>query len=158
MDWKLLQNIYYEDNGTWRDIYIHNTTKLDWKKWINLVNENYRLEFYNGLTGRTEYKIKFKIIHDYWDGKHNTGSSTKIEIGSIDINCHFFTEEEIENDIDPKQVKNIEDHNLLISYLLLIESTLNKKVILTPENAPDFKLIECENGKIKFSNLNNMGT
>ena len=147
----LQKEIYFEDEGLLRDIYVLNTKITDWKKWVDIVNENYSVEFYNGQTKATENKINFKVVQDYMTGKTDLLNSATINLNGIDINCHFFTDQEIENNVDPIQIKTIEDHNRLLDYLQTVSTALNKRIILTPENSRDYVLIECENGKIKIT-------
>jgi hypothetical protein len=84
-------------------------------------------------------------------GKTDLLNSATINLNGIDINCHFFTDQEIENDVDPIQIKTIEDHNRLLDYLQTVSTALNKRIILTPENSRNYVLIECENGKTKIT-------
>jgi hypothetical protein len=147
----LQKEIYFEDEGLLRDIYVLNTNITDWKKWVDIVNENYSVEFYNGQTKATENKINFLVVQDYMTGKTDLLNLATINLNGIDINCHFFTDQEIENNVDPIQIKTIEDHNRLLDYLQTVSTVLNKRIILTPENSRNYVLIECENGKTKIT-------
>ena len=40
IDWRELKNKIYYLDGSLRDIYIHGTTRDDWQKWVDFVNEN----------------------------------------------------------------------------------------------------------------------
>src|ERR1700761_2724248 len=103
MNWEELRiNVYYLD-GSLRDICVYHTTKDDWAKWVDYVNEFYPLEWYNGNTGYTESKIDFPVILEYWNGNLDLCSTAKIFIGKIQVNAHFFDDEEFENDISPKE-------------------------------------------------------
>ena len=136
MNWEeLKEKIYYWD-GSWRDIYIKNTTKADWKKWTDFVNQNYRIEWFNERTGQVETKIDFDVILEYWDGNENLCSTANVFIDKIQINAHFFISEEIENDIDPREIITIEDHYKIVNYMTELSVLLGKTVILTPENEP----------------------
>jgi hypothetical protein len=58
MEWKeLKEKVYYLD-GSLRDIYIHNTTKEDWKIWADFVNEHYRISHHFFETDTDENKIR----------------------------------------------------------------------------------------------------
>jgi hypothetical protein len=48
MNWKRLKEEVYFEDGSLRDIYIFDTSIEDWKKWVDLVNREYRVSFYNG--------------------------------------------------------------------------------------------------------------
>lgn len=134
IDWNFLkENIYFRD-GSWRDIYVQNVQVDDWQKWVEYVNKTYRVEWYNGLTEKTETQIDFEVIRQYWEGQHDRLSSGSVFIDRIKLNVHFFDDEEIENDLDPADFKSIEDHHSLMNYLIEISLLLEKTVIVTPED------------------------
>jgi hypothetical protein len=152
MNWtELKEKIYYWD-GSWRDIYVLQTS-LDYnKKWTDYVNENYRIEWFNGLTQSDEKKVDFEVIKEYWNGNQDLCSTAKIFIDKIQINNHFFVDNEIENDIDPREINSIEDHERVIKYMTDLSNLLGKPVILTPENDQEIILMKVSENKIKFSN------
>ena len=62
MEWqKINKSIYYKD-GSLRDIYIHDTTVHDWNKWIDYVNENFKIKFHNKSNGTTSDKIDISEV------------------------------------------------------------------------------------------------
>src|SRR6188768_547113 len=114
MDWDILKEEIYYSDGSCRDIYVNDTTPDDWKKWTRFVNENYKVEFYNGQTQQTENKIDFNLILDFWEHKTEFVNCSTINLENIKVNCHFFNTHEIENDIDPGMVETINDHDKII--------------------------------------------
>ncbi len=136
-NWQALKkNIYFED-GSWRDIYIENTNQDDWLKWIAFINENYSVSFYNGPTQQIEPRIDPEVVTAYWANEHEYGCSATIYSAGISIKAHFFSPEEIENDIDPKDIKSLEDHYTIIHYLRQLRDLTGKTVCLTEENSKD---------------------
>jgi len=150
MDWEKLKDEIYNCDGSWRDIYVKETTSEDWNSWVTMVNERYRINWHNGKTNKDESKIDFKIIQEYWEGNHDLCSTANIFINDIQINAHFFSDSEIENDIDPREFKTIEDHNRLIEYLKLVSIVCGKEVIVTPENYPEIVLIKVYKKEVKI--------
>ena len=148
---KIKDKIYYSD-GSLRDIYVHNTKKEDWQIWADFVNKNYKTSFHIYETEVKEDKVDLSKIFDYWDGVHDNCSTASIYIDDIEINAHFFDDQEIENDISPKEIKSIEEHNKLVDYMIRLSNALNKKVILTPENEPNVVLISVDKDKVIISN------
>lgn len=150
MNWNQLKNkIYVWDEG-WLDIYVHDTSRENWETWIKYVNQNFRIEWYNGITEKDEDKIDFKIIREFWDGNHDLNSTAKVFIDDIQVNAHFFDDTEIENDIDPREFKNIEDHNKLIEYLKELSIRLKKEVTVTPENCPEIILVKVNGESVEI--------
>lgn len=139
----LKKHVYYWD-GSWRDLYILDTNREDWIKWVNYVNQNYIINWYNGKTGIEENQINYDVIKEYFNGEHDHSSFAKIFIDGIQINCHFFSESEIENDIDPREINSIEDHKKVLKYMTDLSIILNKEVILTPENQLDIVLMNSK--------------
>jgi len=147
-DWNEIKDEVYYWDGSWRDIYVLGTTQDDWNKWIELVNQNYQVEFYNGQTQQKEDRINRQVVFDYWTGKTDLLNDATIKLGSIIIKCHFFTDQEIENDIDPREIDTIEDHQRLMSYLIDISKALNKMVILTAENEQETVYISVDGDNV----------
>lgn len=142
--WKeFKEKVYYWD-GSWRDIYIQKIEEGDWKKCINYVNQNYVISWYNGKTELEENQISYDVIDGYLKEEHDRCSSAKIFIDNIQINCHFFSKSEIENDIDPREISSIEDHKKIIKYMTDLSCILEKEVILTPEAEPEIILINVK--------------
>jgi hypothetical protein len=151
MNWtKLRDKIYYLD-GSFRDIYILRTNRMDNQVWVNYVNENYRVDWYNGKTDKEENKVNFFVIEEFWNGNLDFCSTAKVFIDNIQINNHFFGSDEIENDIDPREFNSIEDHNKLIKYMSDLSSILDKEVILTPENEQETVLMTVWKNKIEIN-------
>ena len=153
MTWEDLQtNIYYID-GSLRDIYALNVTHKEWENWIDLVNEKYIVEFYNGKTEKIESKIDKNLIFECWYRNADFTCNVRVKLDSIFIKCYFFAETEIENDITPKEIISIEDHNKLVKYLTDFSNAIGKKVILTPETSASIELISVENNTVKIIDI-----
>ena len=151
MKWQILkEKIYYWD-GSWRDIYVHDTTKKDWQIWADFVNKNYRTSFHIYDTEVRTDNVDLTKVFDYWAGLQENCSTATVYLDNIKVNAHFFTDEELENDITPDEINSIEDHNKLVEYMVGLSTALNKNVVLTVENAPDIVLISVNGNKIKIN-------
>jgi hypothetical protein len=151
MNWNELKSKIYVWDGGWLDIYVHNTTRTDWQKWVQYVNQKFKIEWYNGKTEKDETKINFSVVEEFWDGNHDLTSTAKVFIEDIQVNAHFFDETEIENDIDPREFKAIDDHNKLIDYLKGLSNILNREVIVTPENCPEIILMKIKGESVEIN-------
>lgn len=142
LDWqKIKEEIYYWD-GSLRDIYVVGTTKGDWKKWVDFVNENYRVSFTEYDTETVYDKIAWTIIEERFAGNYDLAYRASFDVGDIILNTFFFTEEQIENDITPSEITTLEAHEQLMNYMQAVASLLNKPVRLSNENHPEQILIE----------------
>ncbi len=155
MNWSFLkENVYFHD-GSWRDICVQNIQLGDWKNWVEFVNKKYQIEWYNDTTETKEAKIDFEVISQYWDGQHDLCSSAKVFINNIQVNVHFFDDNEIENDLDPTEFRSLEDHNCLMKYLTEVSLLLKRSVIVTPENLPNLTLIKVNGEQIEIPTKSN---
>lgn len=63
----------------------------------------------------------------------------------------LLSEEEIENDFDPRGITSMEDHIKLLNYLTEVSKALGKKVIVTAKNEPQSICISVETNDILFN-------
>ena len=153
MNWeKLKDKIYYRD-GSLRDIYVLKTNMEDNKKWADFVNEHHIVKWFNGLTQTDEAKIDFEVIKGYLKRDHDLCSSASVFIDKIQINNHFFIDTEIENDISPKEINSLQDHERIINYMISISKVLDKPIILTPESEQETVLIKVTNDVVELIGL-----
>lgn len=154
MDWSALKKeIYYRD-GSLRDIYVLQTTFEDNEQWVNLVNEQYAIKWFNGLTQQEEQKINFEVVKGYLNGGHDLCSSAHVFIDKVQINNHFFIVNKIETDISPNEINSIHDHEKIIKYMVAVSMRLGKPVVLTPENEQEKILIRVIKNKIDYLSEN----
>ncbi|GAB3714000.1 hypothetical protein GCM10027592_53470 [Spirosoma flavus] len=151
MDWQTIKDKVYQCDGSLRDLYVLNTTQEDWQKWFRLINESYSVEFYDGQTERVETIIDSDLAIEYLDGKIDSLVSATIKLGAVIVKCYFFADQEIENDIDPREVTSIDDHIRLVDYIIAVSKCLNKPVIQTEENSQDMILIIADNDNVSVN-------
>lgn len=152
MNWEQLKHRIYYTDGSLRDIYVQNTTKKDWQIWAEFVNKHYKTSVYSYETGeKSEVPIELTKVFDYWDGKNEFLVNAGISIGDALLVMHFFTEDEMESDIDPKEFTSIENHDKLIEYMSNCSKILGKRVVLTPENSPEIVCISIDKDEIKIN-------
>lgn len=151
MEWSKLKETVYHFEGSMLDLYVLDTTRSDWQKWIDYVNEKYAVRFMAGDDKIIKDQIGYDSVLDYWNGSTDYLRGVTFIVRGIDINCHFFTDLEIENDIDPRKIKGFEDHFALMDYMLAVSTLLNKPMILTPENVSTIELIRCFQGKFMIN-------
>lgn len=146
------EKIYFQD-GSLRDIFVLNVTKKDWDTWAKFVNKNYKVEFINYSTHVAETQINLKTISGYLNNVYCPEYFAKIFVGNILVQVYFFYSEEFENDINPTEIKSLEDHNNLMIYLKSVSKVLNKELILTTEEIQNRKALIRINGDEVFFNF-----
>ena len=67
-----------------------------------------------------------------------------IWLGGVQLNCHFFTEREIELDLDPRQKTSEESFNALRQFMEHLADALQHPILLTPKNLSEHPIAEYE--------------
>ena len=153
MTWQQLRdNIYYLD-GSLRDILIKDTTRDDWAIWVDFVNTEYKTALHIYETDVIEEKIDIKKVFKLWEDVHNVRLAATVFINEIKIQAYFFDEKEIENDITPKEINCMADHQMMVDYMIGLSNALDKTVILTPENMSEgeFEFISVTKGVVTIN-------
>lgn len=134
MNWSLYQKEFQVTNGSLRDIYVHDTTIGDWRSaWAWLRAKGYPL--YYSVDGQAR-----QLPEDPQAAlslRKTAATLLSIHIAGVQVNCHFFGIDDLEMDIDPKQVSSEETLEALFNFLLGLASVLDKRVDLTHEGDPD---------------------
>ena len=101
----------FDIDGALRDIYVQEVSISDWEKLIDLLNEEYSVRYVITDEVRNPNQIdKDYVIKFLTDETGEMDSPfVSIDIGGIQINCHFFLTDQIEFDFNPKQINSIED-------------------------------------------------
>ena len=60
-----------------------------------------------------------------------------VKLGTVLANCHFFSHNEIEFDIDPREIDSPAAHILVLEFMEGLAAAIGKPVRLTPENGAD---------------------
>jgi hypothetical protein len=61
----------------------------------------------------------------------------RIDLGGVVANCHFFSSDEIECDLDPKEVRTARDHDKVLGFVVGLAHAVNGEVQITDENQPE---------------------
>lgn len=132
--WEELKKYVYDVDGSWRDIYVLDATREDWKKWVDFVNANYRVMFNDQIEEHRD-QIDFATVLNLWNSRGEASMlSSAVFVGKTIVKCHFFVDSEIENDIDPSEVESYAAHLQLMNYMTRISQALGKEIVLTSEN------------------------
>lgn len=145
----------FEPDGSLLDIYIQETTLNDWLTLIEFLNANYKLKYGPTSENESEDKINKDYITTYLTDKtgEREGRTVSILADNLVFNCHFFLQDEIEFDANPKEFNGQKDFETIIAFMTAVSKALNKEIILTPENSSQFPLItiDAKSGYIKIS-------
>lgn len=120
----------WEKDGSLRDVYVRDTTFTDWALFLSLAGKyGYRYSY----EGQNRPLPEVEKIFTARDGAH----LLSVELGRVTANCHFFVPDEIELDLDPREIQSDADHYQVLQFLEALSEGMNKMVSVTAENAQD---------------------
>jgi hypothetical protein len=125
-------------DGSFRDAYVLNTTLQDWNAMIAIVRSERHHFFVDTVAeGLPEPDEIFR--------RAETSSVLLTTcLGQVEINCHFFSSDEIELDIDPEQIKGEVEHEAVLEFLERIARGTHKPVRITEESLPSLAHLDFE--------------
>jgi len=147
----------FEPDGSLLDMYVQETKLHDWLTLIDFLNENYKVKFAPTLDNEPQDRINKDYVTSLL--LDTTGElecrTVSVFCDNLIFNCHFFLQDEIEFDADPRELKGQKDFETLIAFMTAISKTLNKEIILTAEGFPEIPLITLDNSeeRLKISTL-----
>ena len=133
MDWSQIAPDF-EHDGSLRDVYILDTSLDDWASvWAALLVDPNAMSFTVDGEARTpplDVAEAFRLRPDH-------AICASYALGKQRLNCHFFEKEEVEFDLDPRDVDSLAEADRLTQFLTVLGRATSKEVRLTPENEPD---------------------
>jgi hypothetical protein len=141
-DWKLYRQEFAWD-GSWRDIYVLNTSTSDWQRFLDFLRTS-RYPYDFSLSGRpAPLPPDVVTIFSTWA---NEGPLLSIDLGAVVLKCHFFTVQEIEFDLDPRNVDEESKAQAIFKFMEGLARTLERSVRMTPENSETTPIFEFDPG------------
>src|SRR2546430_276629 len=110
--WETVRN-EFDFDGSWRDICVFRTDIADWQRMLNAIRSaGYTIAYFRD-DEPTELPVDvsqaFPIPGEY-------DRRLSVSFGEVLANCHFFTVEEIEFDIDTREVKGQQQLDALVRF------------------------------------------
>lgn len=118
-------------DGSWRDAYVLETTLADWGRVLEAIHAAaYVCEY---LVGGAAAPLPVDAASTFLAASNSRPLLT-VALGGIQANCHFFRVDEIEFDIDPREVAGQRELDELVGFMHLLARSTGKPAIFTPEN------------------------
>jgi hypothetical protein len=136
----------FEPDGALRDIYVHGTSIEHWRTFYGMLR----------ATDGLEYSVDGKprdlpaSADDAFAARSTSNPMLRFRVGTATVVCHFFTVDEIEMDIDPREVTSQAALDELLGFLRRVGDTVGRTVILTYENDEQRPFITYEPGRREF--------
>lgn len=131
-------------DGSWRDICVFGTTIADWQRMLDAIRSvGYRVTYFRA-DQPTELPTK---AAEAFPTPEECDCRLSVWFADVLANCHFFTVNEIEFDIDPREVKGQQELNALFGFMRCVAQATNKDVVVTAENMPEIVIFRVSPGK-----------
>lgn len=127
----------WEVDGSLRDMYVLGTSLRDWQAFLEFSSQ-FPQEYW--FDGEATERPEIEQLLSNRGGNH----LLSIKIGKATANCHFFVEEEIELDIDPKEVGGPIEHTQILHFMEGVAEKIGKPILLTPENGSEVPYLSYE--------------
>jgi hypothetical protein len=127
-------------DGSLGDIYITPALLSDWQALYPLLRDS----------PGTEYSVDGVVqlppdsIEQAFAARASASPMLRVKVDRATVVFHFFSEDEVECDFDPRQIASQADLNALLGFIKLLGDATNKRVVITPENAPTEPFISYE--------------
>jgi hypothetical protein len=141
--WNTVRDEFAFD-GSCRDIYVFGTTIADWQRMLDAIRSaGYRLTYF-----RADQPIEMpRNAEDAFPLLDERDRRLSVWFADVLANCHFFAVEEIEFDIDPRDVKGQQELNALFGFMRCLALATDKEVVLTAENMREIVVFRVSPGK-----------
>ena len=130
----------FDYDGGLRDIYVRAATLADWKAVCGVLKKRLNFEF--SIDGDPA-SFPEDVALVFAMRSTNTPMAC-VKLGTVRAVFHFFSEEEIECDIDPREVKSQVELDAVLEFLQEIGDAVGKPVLLTPENFQEYEILRYD--------------
>lgn len=133
-DWKTLRGLWDLDPGALRDIYVPAVTADDWQAVLEAVTSRWPSSYLvDGVPGQLPDARTF-----FADGREREAAHLlRVSVSPlINLNAHFFCEDEIEFDFDPRELLSDEDLTAVLDFMRVIGRAVGKPVLVSVESSP----------------------
>jgi hypothetical protein len=125
-------------DGTFRDICISGVGIPHWQRVIDWLRAS-------------PYPIEFRLndeptalpheVSEVFRQRDERAVLLQVDVGNVIIHCHFFSYDEIEFDVDPREVSSEQEEQGIIDFMRALGRLSGREVILTPENYREMALL-----------------
>jgi hypothetical protein len=127
MDWTLLKPA--ADDGALCEILVFDATEADWQRSIDALRTWASTPVYT--SGGQALPLPERISGLLADP--DTNHLLSVSVNGVTFNCHFFDRNEIEFDIDPREVTDGGKGETIARFMALLGTVTGKPVVLVEE-------------------------
>jgi hypothetical protein len=120
---------FFDPDGGLRDICVLGIAVDDWQAVLQTVVSSYQTQFVLGEVQISLLPTAREIFGIHLDDY----KLLKVFVAEMTVNCHFFSDNEIDFDLDPREVTTAAHFFAVLDFMRLIGETCQKKVHLSHE-------------------------
>lgn len=125
-------------DGSLRDVCIPGTTLSDWARFLSdMTTWPWPIEFTRDGAACSLPQSADAAFAMSRDAK----VLLSVRVAGMSINCHFFAVDEIELDVDPRELRGQAELKALLAFMRRIGQVTNKPVLLTHEGWRESSLL-----------------
>jgi len=127
-------------DGSLRDIYVTPATLNDWRVIYPLLRDAPGVKYsVDGIAKQIPASVEESFV-----ARQSANPLLYFRVGPISVCFHFFSEEEIECDVDPRDIGSQSDLDALLGFVSQLADAVRKPIIITPENSREYPFITYE--------------
>jgi hypothetical protein len=136
----------FEPDGSWRDVYVFETTRGEWQAlldWVLTIDPSPR------FTVDSEPAPLPPSVDWMFEHREEIAPSLHFVHRGVDYGLHFFQDDEIELDIDPREIRE-RNWSDFIATLSDVSRLLKRDVLVTPENLPQVAILRVNSDGVTY--------
>jgi len=139
----------FRTDGSLRDIYITPATLADWRAVYPVLRSFPVVEYsVDGVTQPVPASVE-----QVFGVRRFANPMLRVRVGATLVVFHFFTDEEIECDFLPNEIRSQVDLDALLAFVRRIGDATRKRVVITPENTREKPFITYHPTSAEFEQL-----
>ena len=140
LNWETARHEFDRD-GSLRDLYAFETSDVDWDRFLRALRGwGFPVQF--SIDGAPSEMPE--SARSAFEIRAQAAPLLVVDIGGIRLCCHFFTDEQLELDLDPSEVDSPSRLECLTAFMRRLGQALQRTVVLTPENCPESPFIRYD--------------
>jgi len=138
-------------DGSLRDIYISPATLGDWQTLYPHLRDVLGVEY--SVDGVVQSPPS--TVEQVFAVRPSSHPMLRLRVGRTLVVFHFFSYDEIECDVDPREISSQSDLSELLGFVRHLGDLTHKRVVVTPENvrAKPFISYEPDSGDFQYHEL-----
>lgn len=143
LTWEDVREEFGDSEGNFRDIYVFKTDRSTWQRVIDALRVG---PFQSAYFLDSEIAPLPIDVGKVFASRSMVSTMLSVTFAGVTANCHFFTDTEIEFDIDSREVDGGHSWEALIGFMGHLADAARQDCVMTPENCPETVIFRVRPG------------